>query len=310
MRDVDWSYGIAGLLFSFVSVYSTRTLLRGRARNPRVDKDGGSLLVAKGFLEFGYWLMEPVAWILFRLRVTPDQVTAFSLLPAFAAGVAVAGGRFGLACFLSTAASLCDTLDGLIARRAGTASDAGEVFDAMADRYVEFFFIGGLVIHYRSSLPLCVLALASLLGAFLISYSTAKAEAIGVPAPRGLMRRAERAIYLAVAAGLTPIMAELGGPALPMWLSELPIILVLGLIGGIANASAVFRLRTIMASVRARDASRPPAPLALAVASTAPGPIGVSRLGDAVTDSLSGSLSDSLSDSLSLADRKTQGSVV
>lgn len=286
MRDVDWSYGILGLLVLSLAIYSTRTLLRGRARNARVDQDGGSLLVTKGFMEFGYWLVEPVAAVLYRMGVTPDQVTAFSLLPALAAGVAVARGAFGLACCLSTLASLCDTLDGLVARRAGTASDAGEAFDALADRYGEFFFIGGLVVHYRQSLPLCVLALAALLGAFLISYSTAKAEAIGVPPPRGLMRRAERAIYLGVAAGLTPFFVEFGGAAWPTWLRELPMVTVTGLIAVIANASTMSRLRQIMRSVRVRDAAhaRGPAP-AMLPAVVPPG--GVSRRGDAVAESLS-----------------------
>jgi phosphatidylglycerophosphate synthase len=288
MRDVDWSYGIFLLLALTLAVYFLRTLARGRARNPRVDQDGGSLLVTKGFMEFGYWLMEPVAAVLFRVGVTPDQVTAFSLLPALAAGVAAANGAFGLACCLSTLASLCDTLDGLVARRAGTASDAGEAFDALADRYVEFFFMGGLVIHYRDTLPLCVLALAALLGAFLISYSTAKAEAIGVPPPRGLMRRAERAIYLGVAAGLTPFASALAGAGWPLWLRELPMVAVTALIAVVANLSTMSRLRQIMRSVRVRDASHAllPSTVVLPAASLPPA-AAVSRRGEAVAESLS-----------------------
>jgi len=196
-------------------------------------------------------------------------------VPALAAGVAVANGRFGLACWLSTGASMCDSIDGLLARRVGTASDAGEAFDAVADRYVEFFFIGGLVVHYRGSLGLSLLALASMMGAYLISYSTAKAEAIGVPAPRGLMRRAERAIYFGFAAGFTPFSALLIGPDAPAWQREAPMVLCMALVGGIANLSAVSRLRQIMASVRARDALRAlpgPAPMPVALPTVAPGP--------------------------------------
>jgi phosphatidylglycerophosphate synthase len=264
MRDADWSFGMLALLAITVTVYFARTLVLGRARNSRVDADGGSLLVAKGFMEFGYWLMGPIVSGLARAGITPDQVTALSLVPALAAGVAVANGRFGLACWLSTGASMCDSIDGLLARRVGTASDAGEAFDAVADRYVEFFFIGGLVVHYRGSLGLSLLALASMMGAYLISYSTAKAEAIGVPAPRGLMRRAERAIYFGFAAGLTPFAGLLCGPDSPTWQREAPMVLCMLLVGGIANLSAVSRLRQIMASVRARDALRAlpgPAPM-------------------------------------------------
>lgn len=279
MRDADWSYGMLALFVATVTVYFARTLVLGRARNSRVDADGGSLLVAKGFMEFGYWLMGPVVSGLARFGVTPDQVTALSLIPALGAGVAVARGQFGLACWLSTGASLCDSVDGLLARRVGTASDAGEAFDAVADRYVEFFFIGGLVVHYRVSLPLSVLALGALMGAYLISYSTAKAEAIGVPPPRGLMRRAERAIYFGFAAGFTPFVGLLFSADAPLWQREAPMVLCMALVGGIANFSAVSRLRQIMASVRERDARRAllgPVPVPVPAQSLlAPGPVAI-----------------------------------
>jgi len=254
MRDIVWSYGVLVALVTLLVTYGIRIVLRGRARNSRVDKDGGSLFVAKGFMEFGYWLMEPIASALVRLRVTPNQITWGALIPAVAAGIAVADGRFGLACLLSTVASLGDTLDGIVARRVGTASDAGEAFDAAADRYVEFFFIGGLVLHYRQSLLLCVLSLMTLMGAFLISYSTAKAEALRVPPPRGLMRRAERAIYLSVAAGLTPFVSALFPNVESPWIHEAPMVLAVVLVGVVANASAISRLSQIMKSIRVRDA--------------------------------------------------------
>ena len=93
----------------------------------------------------------------------------------------------------------------MIARRTGVSSDAGEVFDAAVDRFGEFFLMGGLLIYYRDRGACMLLALAATVGAFMVSYSTAKAEALGVPPPRGAMRRSERAVYLMAAAGLTSI---------------------------------------------------------------------------------------------------------
>ena len=194
--------------------------------------------------------------VLDRARVTPDMVTAFSLLPALGAGVAVSQGWFGLACVLATVASLGDIVDGLLARRQGSASDAGEAFDAVVDRYVEFFFMGGLVIYYRSSLALCALALSALLGAFMVSYSTAKAEALGVAPPRGTMRRAERAVYLVFASAFTPVATALAGPDSTVILRQGPIILAMGLIAVVANVSVIRRLRAIVHAIRGRDAAR------------------------------------------------------
>ena len=83
----------------------------------------------------------------------------------------------------------------------GVSSDAGEVLDAAVDRYVEFFFLGGLMIYYRDIAALLILTLFALVGSFMVSYSSAKAEALHVPAPKGSMRRPERAVYLTAGRG-------------------------------------------------------------------------------------------------------------
>lgn len=256
MRDIDFSYAMFVMLGATVGLYAVRAIFRGRARHTRADRDGGSIFVDKRFMEFGLWLMSPVVVVLDRARVTPDMVTAFSLLPALGAGAAVSQGWFGLACVLATVASLGDIVDGLLARRQGSASDAGEAFDAVVDRYVEFFFMGGLVIYYRSSLALCALALGALLGAFMVSYSTVKAEALGAAPPRGTMRRAERAVYLVFASAFTPVASTLAGPDAAVILRQGPIILAMGLIAVVANVSVIRRLRAIVREIRGRDAAR------------------------------------------------------
>ncbi|MBC8132058.1 MAG: CDP-alcohol phosphatidyltransferase family protein [Deltaproteobacteria bacterium] len=262
MRDIYFSYAMLCLTVATAGAYGARTFFRGRARHERADKDGGSLFVGKRFMEFGYWLMDPLVAVLHRAGVTPDMVTVFSLLPALIAGVAVSQGWFGLACVLATFASLSDAVDGLLARRRGSASDAGEAFDAVVDRYVEFFLMGGLIVYYRASLILCVAAIFALFGAFMVSYSTAKAEALNVPPPRGSMRRAERAIYLLFAAGLTPFAGAISGPDANVLFREGPMIGAVGLIAVVSNVSVIARLRAIVRAIRLRDAARAGAALA------------------------------------------------
>ena len=50
------------------------------------------------------------------------------------------------------------------------------------------------------------IALLALQASFMISYASAKAEALQVKMPRGLMRRHERAAVLTLVAGLTPLL--------------------------------------------------------------------------------------------------------
>ena len=76
MRDITFSYAMLVLAAATMGPYGARALLRGRVRNDRVEKDGGSVFVGKGFMEFGYWLVNPVVAALHRSGVTPDMVTA------------------------------------------------------------------------------------------------------------------------------------------------------------------------------------------------------------------------------------------
>src|SRR3954447_11589939 len=188
MRDIHFAVFMLSLPVLVVPVYLGRALLRGRARHARTDADGGSVFLHKAAMEMGYWALGPIVDLLVALGVTPNAITLFSLVPGLGAGIAAGFGWFGLACLLATTASLCDILDGLVARKQGVASGGGEVIDAAVDRYVEAFFLCGLTIYYRSHWIVMLLTLGALLGSLIVSYTTAKFEAMGVAPPRGSMR--------------------------------------------------------------------------------------------------------------------------
>lgn len=251
--DLYFAAAMYGVLVVGGLLYLVRAATRGRARHERVDRDGGSIFVGKPFIEFGYWLIGPVVGWLDWLGVTPNGVTAFSMVPAAGAGVAVAFGWFGLSCVLATTAALSDIIDGLLARRQGVSSDAGEVLDAAVDRYSEFFFVTGLLFYYRTVLPMFLLSAFVLLGGYMVSYATVKAEALAVPAPRGSMRRAERAVYLFFGAGFTPLAQLLAGPSRPLVVRQAPMVFAIALVAVVANVSVVRRFRAIMGSIRQRE---------------------------------------------------------
>ncbi len=253
MRDLTFAYFMVALAGSVVGAYLVRVLLAGRARHARSEADGGSLLLGKKAMEMAYWFLNPVVDFCAALGITPNMVTFYSLVPAIGAGVAAAFGWFGLACLLATCGALCDTVDGPLARKLGVASNAGEVVDATADRYVEFFFLGGLAMYYRSHWIVLLLVLLAIFGAFMVSYATAKAEAMGVEAPRGDMRRAERCVYLLVASGLTSFSKEIFAESPSHALRELPIILAVTVVAVVANVSVVQRMAAVAAALRLRD---------------------------------------------------------
>jgi len=235
--------------------YGVRMLLRGRAHYERVDRQGGSVLLGKGLMEMAYWSLQPIARFLVFCRVSPNMISWASLVLGGVAGVCLAYGRFGYAAVFATQSAFLDALDGMVARMTGRASDAGEVLDACIDRYVEFFFLGGLVIYYRESPILQFLALSALIGSFMISYSTAKAESLHVAPPPGIMRRPERAFYLILGAALSPIpmpwLEDLNPFATPI---AFPMITAVCLVGLLTNISAIERFYTIALAIREREA--------------------------------------------------------
>jgi phosphatidylglycerophosphate synthase len=248
-----------GLLVVVMAIYLARTWLKGRARHARTDADGGSIFVHKAAMEMGYWLLRPVVGALAALHVTPNAVTMFSLVPALLAAVAAGFGQFGLACALGTMSALCDLVDGVLAREIGVASDAGEVLDAAVDRYGEFLLLAGIAVYYRTHWMMLALTLAALLGSLMISQTTAMAEAISVKLPRGAsMRRAERAIYLLAAMGLTPVTRALFADLPSHALREMPILFALLLVAVVTNIAAVKRVAIIASASRALRQPRIP----------------------------------------------------
>jgi CDP-diacylglycerol--glycerol-3-phosphate 3-phosphatidyltransferase len=204
------------------------------------------------------WALSPLVRATMALGISANAVTSLSLLAGAGAGILLACGHFGIAAMLFATASLGDALDGLVARAACTESAAGALFDASVDRYEEFLAFGGLAIFFRSNRALLTLTLLALVGSFMVSYGSAKAEALRVAVPPGFMRRAERATYLSIGTALSPltgaVMERFAGPS---WVAEVPVILAIAFIGVSANVSAVRRLRSIAKAATAKVAAAP-----------------------------------------------------
>ena len=250
LPDLVASVGLLAVLVLVVGLYAVRVRRGGGVRFARVEAEGSSALLGAPVMNMAYWAVAPLGRTLSRAGIRPNSITLSSLGLGALSGACVALGHFGIGAALSAASALGDALDGFVARESGTASDAGETLDAAVDRYTEFFFLGGLALFYHDQPLLLALVLAALLGSFMVSYATAKAEALRVTPPRGAMRRAERATYLTVAAALVPFGG--GGVFSWPWSPTLPVLAALGVVAMVANFSAVERLARTAELVRDR----------------------------------------------------------
>jgi CDP-diacylglycerol--glycerol-3-phosphate 3-phosphatidyltransferase len=233
------------LLIALIALFARR---RSAPHYARVAAEGESRWLSTSMMNSLYSVIARIGARAVSAGVSADAVTWSSLGLALLAGALFASDHLGVGALCALLAAGSDALDGFVASERGTSSAAGEVFDAAIDRYVEFALFLGLALHYHYDVSVLVLVLVALAGSFMVSYTTAKAEALSLRAPRGSMRRTERLTLIIAGAALAPLMAALGVPA--PW-HEATLWSALGLIAVLANASAVSRARHMIQSLRA-----------------------------------------------------------
>ena len=121
---------------------------------------------------------------------------------------AVADARycFWLGGFLFVVGSVADILDGALARAASKGTVFGAFLDSTFDRLGEAAMLTaiGLVFMRDGNEIALVATFAAVIGSFLVSYTRAKAEALGLRADVGFGSRVERVALISVGLFLAP----------------------------------------------------------------------------------------------------------
>ncbi len=147
-----------------------------------------------------------------RTRVTPNQLTAAGVSLSLAAAVLVYfedhGEKtyFWLGALVFLVGSLLDILDGALARAGGKATPLGAFVDSTTDRVGEAAMLGaiGLVLIRHGHEFALGATFAAVAGSFLVSYTRARAEALGLRGDVGLSSRAERVVIVTAGLALAP----------------------------------------------------------------------------------------------------------
>ncbi len=148
-------------------------------------------------------VIEPAADFLVRRRVNPNVITTVGTLCTLAGAVVYATGHIMTAGWIIALTALFDVLDGTVARRTGQSSVFGAFYDSTLDRVADGGVLAGLAVFYASSVVyhnvyMVVVCLIGIIGTFLVSYTRARAEALGIDAKVGVMQRPERVVLLSV----------------------------------------------------------------------------------------------------------------
>jgi CDP-diacylglycerol--glycerol-3-phosphate 3-phosphatidyltransferase len=142
--------------------------------------------------------LEAVSRALARWNVSPDWVTNLGLVLTSGVALLAALGEMRWAGVAYIFAAICDALDGTLARVSGKTSRFGAFLDSTIDRFEEAIVFLGLIIYYaqvggRLEIPVILVATV---GSFMVSYTRARAEAVGASCKVGLMTRPPRVVIM------------------------------------------------------------------------------------------------------------------
>ena len=170
--------------------------------------------------------LAPVVRLLGGAGLRADHLTIAGLVISLGAAFAFFDGKFRLGALLLLVAGICDILDGELARRSGQTSRFGAFLDSTLDRLAEAAVLVGIAGFYVRNLfalvfqpelvleqiaqqlepatwaVLAITAMLALVGSFMVSYTRARAEGLGLECRVGWFERPERLVLLMIAGAL------------------------------------------------------------------------------------------------------------
>jgi CDP-diacylglycerol--glycerol-3-phosphate 3-phosphatidyltransferase len=137
---------------------------------------------------------------LIESRLTPNAISMVGLIGNLAAAVLVWQEYFFLGGVAFIAGSVMDTLDGRYARISGKGTLFGAFLDSTLDRVEEGLVLTAIAAYFAErgdefAAAMCVVVV---LGSLMVSYTRARAEALGVECKVGLATRPVRVVILSI----------------------------------------------------------------------------------------------------------------
>ena len=147
------------------------------------------------------WLFEALARILQALHLTPNAITLIGTLLSVVVAYFIMTDRLLVAGLIYFVASVTDALDGTLARMAGVRSRFGAFWDSTLDRLSEAIVVSsiGYWAALQGNMIGLAISLAALVTSFMVSYTRARAEGLGIESKVGFGTRVERFIILLIA---------------------------------------------------------------------------------------------------------------
>jgi len=156
----------------------------------------------------------PLARLLARMGVSPDSLTVTGLVLIALSAASLALGEPRLALLLLLLGLLCDLLDGDVARLRGGGGSFGAFLDSTVDRISDALIFTGLLLGEAMDGgalgAFWILAWAlTVTGGFLVSYTRARAEGLGLTCRIGI---ADRGLRMAIVVAMVLLGSRAWAP--------------------------------------------------------------------------------------------------
>ena len=163
---------------------------------PKAPGGGRDGRTARGAQEFRAYARER----LIESRLTPNAISIAGFVLNLLAAVLITQNLFFLAGVAFIVGSVMDTLDGRYSRMSGKGTLFGAFLDSTLDRVEEGVVLTAVAGYFAKqgqdfAAAMCVIVV---LGSLMVSYTRARAEAIGVECKVGLATRPVRVVILSI----------------------------------------------------------------------------------------------------------------
>src|ERR671925_1753892 len=163
-------------------------------RTPRQRRFGRNGRQVRNAQEFRAYARERLV----ESRLTPNAISLTGLTLHVAATVLITQRYFFLAGLAFIAGSVMDTLDGRYSRMSGKGTLFGAFLDSTLDRIEEGVVLTAAAWYFadRGDAVAAAACVATVLGSLMVSYTRARAEALGVECRIGIATRPVRVVIL------------------------------------------------------------------------------------------------------------------
>jgi len=154
----------------------------------------------KLYASFDFALI-PIADFLIGHRFTPNRLSIAALFLNLLAALCIMLGGFALGGLIYLLAGLVDLFDGTVARRGGMITEFGGFLDASFDRISEGVIFAAIAYGFAAhgNAATAAVTVLALLGSFMVSYTRARTEALGLEGKSGIASRFERLLLISIA---------------------------------------------------------------------------------------------------------------